>query len=144
MTVSPPGRFSTTTGWRQSSLIRCPITRARMSVGPPAGNGTMMRTGRSGKLFARSGPWANAPPVTRGSSSHRATSRCLSVIKTPAKVVGTAGPPKHRRRRMREPQPQLFLAVGGARDVRDRNAVVDGLAADHLGVCLLLGGLQHL
>src|SRR5262249_26057880 len=50
--VLPPGRFSITTGCFQSSLILCPMMRALMSVGPPAGNGTMMRIGRVGKSRA--------------------------------------------------------------------------------------------
>src|SRR5215203_5054385 len=52
MAVSAPGRFSTITGWPKSSLIFCATMRVRMSVGPPAGNGTMMRIGRLGKFCA--------------------------------------------------------------------------------------------
>src|SRR5262245_14351275 len=37
------------TGCFQAALIRSPAARATMSVAPPAGNGTMMRTARSGK-----------------------------------------------------------------------------------------------
>ena len=48
MAVSAPGRFSTTTGCPQSSLIFCATTRERMSVGPPAEKGTTSATGRSG------------------------------------------------------------------------------------------------
>src|SRR5688572_18794794 len=64
MTVSAPGRFSTTTGWPQSSFIFCAITRDRMSVGPPAGNGTTMRMVRLGYVCACAGridPSAAAP-----------------------------------------------------------------------------------
>src|SRR5262249_23009487 len=50
MAVSAPGRFSITTGWPQSSLIFWAMTRERMSVGPPAGNGTTMRMVRLGKV----------------------------------------------------------------------------------------------
>src|SRR5262245_48723471 len=43
-----PGRFSTTTGCPSRSVSHCAIRRAAMSVVPPAGNPTMMRTGRAG------------------------------------------------------------------------------------------------
>src|SRR3954466_7310033 len=50
--VLAPARFSITTGWPQCSLIRWPTKRAMRSVGPPGGNGTMMRIGRLGKFAA--------------------------------------------------------------------------------------------
>ena len=50
--VLAPARFSITTGWPQCSLMRWPTKRAMMSVGPPGGNGTMMRIGRLGKFAA--------------------------------------------------------------------------------------------
>src|SRR5438874_1949896 len=50
MIVLAPGRFSISTGWPQSSLILWPMMRATMSLGPPAGNGTIIRIGRLGKL----------------------------------------------------------------------------------------------
>src|SRR5258708_25346764 len=65
MAVLAPGRFSITTGCPQSWLMRCPITRARMSVGPPAGNGTMMRMGRLGNALAASA--ASSAPAGAGS-----------------------------------------------------------------------------
>src|SRR4051794_35817876 len=37
------------TGWPQDSLSRWPTSRARMSVTPPAGNGTTTRTGFDGQ-----------------------------------------------------------------------------------------------
>ena len=46
--VLAPARFSITTGWPQCSLMRWPTKRAMRSVGPPGGNGTMMRIGRLG------------------------------------------------------------------------------------------------
>src|SRR5262245_11466440 len=55
------------TGCFQAALIRSAAARATMSVAPPAGNGTMMRTARSGKEDAP--VCANAPrsayPVTQ-------------------------------------------------------------------------------
>ena len=37
--------FSITTGWPHISFSFCPITRPSMSVVPPAGHGTIRRTG---------------------------------------------------------------------------------------------------
>ena len=53
--VLAPARFSITTGWPQCSLMRWPTKRAMMSVGPPGGNGTMMRIGAVGKIRRRAG-----------------------------------------------------------------------------------------
>src|SRR5712692_8818814 len=58
MMVLAPGRFSITTGWPQSSLIFWPMRRAMMSLGPPAGKGTIIRIGRLGK--PADGSWAMA------------------------------------------------------------------------------------
>ena len=52
--VLAPARFSITTGWPQRSLMRWPTKRAMMSVGPPGGNGTMMRIGAVRKSSRRS------------------------------------------------------------------------------------------
>src|SRR3954469_22365821 len=52
MMVAAPGRDSTTTLWPQCSVIFWPITRAMMSVEPPAANGTMILIGLSGYLSA--------------------------------------------------------------------------------------------
>src|SRR4029077_3126242 len=63
MAVLAPGWFSITTGWPHTSLNRCASTRARMSVGPPGGNGTMIRTVRLGYVWLSSLRWAIAPAV---------------------------------------------------------------------------------
>src|SRR5262249_35873345 len=60
MMVLAPGRFSITTGCPQSWLMVWPIRRATMSLGPPAGEGTISRVGRLGKLA--DGPAAAAAP----------------------------------------------------------------------------------
>src|SRR5262249_43585222 len=60
MMVLAPGRFSITTGCPQSWLMVWPIRRATMSLGPPAGKGTIIRIGRLGKLADCSS--AAAPP----------------------------------------------------------------------------------
>ena len=43
-----PGRFSITNCWPSCCDSFCPIRRAKISPGPPAPNGTMIRTGRLG------------------------------------------------------------------------------------------------
>src|SRR5260370_17775527 len=47
-----PPRLSINTGCLISSDMRCPITRAIMSFGPPAGNGTISLIGLFGKSWA--------------------------------------------------------------------------------------------
>jgi hypothetical protein len=47
-----PGRLSTTTVWPVISDMRCPTTRAMMSLGPPGGNGTISRIGFLGRSSA--------------------------------------------------------------------------------------------
>jgi hypothetical protein len=47
-----PEMFSMITGCFQATLIRSASARATMSVAPPAGNGTMIRTVRSGNVVA--------------------------------------------------------------------------------------------
>jgi hypothetical protein len=63
MTVPAPGRFSTST-WRPSDFgISCAIIRTVVSIVlPPGGNGTMMRTGRTGQAGVCAHPFA-APRV---------------------------------------------------------------------------------
>src|SRR5262249_40567023 len=60
-TVLAPGRFSTKTGWPQSSFIFWPIIRARTSEGPPAGNCTTILIARVGNASGRF--WAAAVPA---------------------------------------------------------------------------------
>src|SRR5262249_20502407 len=68
-----PGRFSTTTGWPQSSLIFWPIMRARTSEGPPAGEGTTILIDRGGKAAGRS--CAAAVPIIRAETIANALQR---------------------------------------------------------------------
>src|SRR5262245_15305306 len=51
-TVPAPGRFSTSTGWPQTSCIFPATRRPMMSVAPPGGNGTTIRTGLVGNAHA--------------------------------------------------------------------------------------------
>ena len=48
ITPPAPARFSTTTVWPSAGCSFSAITRAMMSVVPPGGNGTTIRTGRFG------------------------------------------------------------------------------------------------
>ena len=48
MTLPPPGRFSITSGWPSALLTSGSMMRARLSVPPPAPNGTTSRIGRVG------------------------------------------------------------------------------------------------
>ena len=73
MPVLAPGRFSITTPCPQSSDSFCPTIRMLTSVGPPAGNGTTILTGRLGKLCA-SLFCAYAGPAETVASNARASS----------------------------------------------------------------------
>src|SRR5437763_3138697 len=50
--VAAPGLFSTTIGWPMRSDIFCPTSRAKKSVPPPAGYGTIRWIGLVGKVCA--------------------------------------------------------------------------------------------
>src|SRR5712692_5040750 len=63
MIDEPPGLFSTITGTLRDRASLCAIARAWMSVCPPGGNGTTMRTG-----FPAIGNCAWAAPATRKKS----------------------------------------------------------------------------
>src|SRR5713101_989661 len=80
MMVLAPGRFSITTGWPQSSLIFWPMRRAKMSLGPPAGKGTIIRIGRLGK--PADGSWAMA-----------ASAQIASIAATRNRNIKTIGAP---------------------------------------------------
>ena len=53
MEPEAPGLFSTMTGWPNRSESFCAIKRAAVSVGPPAGKATTMRTTLSGQAEAQ-------------------------------------------------------------------------------------------
>src|SRR5712691_7282527 len=65
----PPGRFSTTTGWAQTFCRPSATARAMVSGEPPGGNGTMIRTGRSGKPCAAA---IDAVTASAAQTIHRA------------------------------------------------------------------------
>src|SRR5438045_3895965 len=119
MMVLPPLTFSTTKGWPSFSLKRAASTRATWSVGPPAGNGTMMVTAFAGYScdHAASGRRSNAsririsPPWNDGQQQvgHLASREVQSVApaedarRAVVRVVVREGPDAlHRIRRVRQ------------------------------------------
>ena len=60
MLAPAPVIFSMTTDWPSDVRMRSPRMRASVSVGPPAGNGTIIVIGRDGKVCA----WTGATPPT--------------------------------------------------------------------------------
>src|SRR5262245_37785570 len=81
-----PGRYSVTTGEPQR-FCRCTLsTRPRTSVAPPAGNGTMMRTGPAGKFCAyAAGVSANGARVTTN-DNHLGTAR-FSLLLSLSRII---------------------------------------------------------
>src|SRR5262245_51048256 len=63
MLPAAPGRLSTTTGWPHFAASFSPKMRGMMSAVPPAGNGTMMRTGREGYPCAPAPAQATSIPT---------------------------------------------------------------------------------
>src|SRR6266702_7391976 len=92
-----PGLFSITTDWPQTSCRRLPIRRAVMSVEPPGGNGTTMRTDRCGQSApaARDGRMGGAAmaAAARPTKRRRFSMDALppGVIARLARVVGCEG-----------------------------------------------------
>ncbi|CFW07147.1 Uncharacterised protein [Bordetella pertussis] len=77
-----PERLDTTTG-TPSSLLSCPaMGREKVSMEPPAGNGTMNVTGPAGQLPAPAG--AAAPSAQQPASSKRAS---LDIPYSPCMVL---------------------------------------------------------
>src|SRR5215472_17287084 len=87
MMVLAPGRFSITTGCPQSWLMVWPIRRATMSLGPPAGKGTMIRIGRLGKLA--DGSSAAAAPDADSASPAASRKRTARTIAPPGGFVAS-------------------------------------------------------
>src|SRR4051812_13954344 len=80
MVVLPPGRLSTTTVWPQVLASFSDATRASVSLKPPGGYGTTMRTLRSGKVCAAAPKAAAArqKPAAQVLSMLRIVVSCLS------------------------------------------------------------------
>src|SRR5262245_5359387 len=120
-TVLAPGRFSITTGWPQSSVIRWPISRASTSDGPPAGNGTTMRIDRAGKFSVSWRSWA---PATATADSHAtAIQRCTELMILISGLVAWTGSIRTTRSFHRGAQHQPALG-GGKIGARVRRAAV--------------------
>jgi hypothetical protein len=84
-TVAAPGRLSTMTCWPQLSDNFCPISREKKSALPPAGNGTMMRTGLTGKFWAVTVPAKNIA----SNSAVQINGFFIIIISSDAKVIAT-------------------------------------------------------
>jgi hypothetical protein len=103
MPVLAPGRFSITTPWPHSSESFCPRMRMLMSVGPPAGKGTTILTGRLGKPSA---DWADAGHVPPNSAPPNSREAAITTAVIPAE------------REAREPEsirPVVVMVSGFAR-----------------------------
>src|SRR5262249_3387525 len=85
MMVLAPGRLAMTTGCPQSWLMVWPIRRATMSLGPPAGKGTIIRIGRLGKLADESS--AAAAPDTEIAKLAASRNRTARAIAPPGSFV---------------------------------------------------------
>src|SRR6185369_5372561 len=59
MLLLPPARLSMITGWPRRSASFGPTARAITSAGPPAGKGTIQRTGFEGQAWAKAWPAAS-------------------------------------------------------------------------------------
>src|SRR6185503_9167959 len=70
MLPAAPALFSTITGWPHFSESFCPTTRGARSATPPAGNGTMMRTGRVGQGSCANA-WTDQPARGRRQETRR-------------------------------------------------------------------------
>src|SRR5262245_50686264 len=76
-----PTLFSTTNCCARRSPIFAPMTRATVSVGPPAENDTMMRTGLDGYLSSASAAAAtSADAMTARAASNRSRLRITSLL----------------------------------------------------------------
>jgi len=74
MLPAAPGRFSTITGWPHFSESFSATMRGMRSALPPAGNGTMMRTGRAGQSCAE------AAETARRKTPKKRRSGCMSSL----------------------------------------------------------------
>src|SRR4051812_42318242 len=84
MVVLPPGRLSTTTVWPQVLPSFSDATRASVSLKPPGGYGTTMRTAWSGK------PCAAAPNAT--TAKEKAASKALNTVRIVVSCLIVPGP----------------------------------------------------
>src|SRR4051812_27033714 len=73
MVPPAPPWFSTSTGWPIDSCMRCATRRATMSVVPPAGNGTMMRSGFEGNDWPKT-------TIGKNSSARRSFFILISLV----------------------------------------------------------------
>ena len=77
MTLPPPGRFSITSGWPSPLLTSGSMMRARLSVPPPAPNGTIRRIGRVGQDCAKASARHRAAQPERTGTARSAAWKIL-------------------------------------------------------------------
>src|SRR5262245_12847022 len=86
-----PARFSTTTGWRHSSLMRVDSARETGAVGPTAGKGTTSVTVFSGKPCAPAGAAAAASAIKRRETRSLVTSHRSPFLGPESRLVMRPG-----------------------------------------------------
>src|SRR5262245_29812720 len=117
MLPAAPPRFSTSTGWPHFSPSFCAITRPRMSVVPPAAQGTIMRTGLFGKACAAACGAKNGRRTRRVASRRRRISKTIlaeeRALDAVFRLFGERGfdVPLH---------PALVRRAGGRKGLRER------------------------
>src|SRR5664279_642508 len=120
-----PGRFSITTAIFQSSPIRCPSVRARMSMPGPGVNGTMSLIGLLGYVScAQAAP--PAPSVIRNAAVNIATTLC-SMVNLPCRPSRPLACRTRRGRGRRRTQDagDTLVPVGHLHEFRMADDIVD-------------------
>src|SRR5688572_21180613 len=97
--LAPPPRLSITICWPRTSPSRGEMSRASRSVPPPATNGTIIRTGRTGYASA-----AHAPCIGTTRAAHAKSDR----MRLPARFTIT---PPYDSRRVRGNAPTVKLTI---------------------------------
>src|SRR5262249_22068379 len=144
-----PETFSTTTCWRRTSARCCCSTRASVSIGPPAANGTTMVTGRFGQSCACAA-LVHTVPIT--AAAIRIARMVSSLVAALTLSTALAGEHSHDRvpdgmHKQREPGDRLCGGghIGSRRLARDRGRLAlrrDGATRDHVGA-KRVGKLLH-
>src|SRR5215831_15636008 len=83
MTAPAPGLLSTITGCPSALFKGSPSMRLVRSALPPAGNGTMMRSGLDGNVWACAAPAAK--PIATAAAVHSAFEEIVGIRKLPRK-----------------------------------------------------------
>src|SRR5262245_6727340 len=90
MMPPPPGRFSTTICCPHNCVSACPISRCRTSGAEPAGRGTIILTGRVGKVCADAGRALAKPKPVAAIPARSA--RLVSIVVLPGEGMAAGLP----------------------------------------------------